>query len=1314
MQNKPLVRHEDPDQLDDTSVLQDELWNDLQAIFSDTNPLDVLPVLSGLLVAKWASHEEFKRETEAISREQAFEPVLPKALRLPAWEDESKNHAKAVFNALKEMNGRNGQESDIASYVILVKPSIAHLAVTGEKAWPIFKKLLSWVRRIDLAVPEVREIVFQLFDNELRSLSEKKGNVIGQFITPKRVADLMLELANPKADDKVYDPCFGYGGLLVGAARRIGPAAEPELFGVEHHQHSFAIGLCRILLAGVYRLRLARGDALKDPLSLNGSMMDGFDCILALPPWYLPAQRHPSAEQQPGNLFLQHVMAKLRPDGRAVVALPQYMLDRDGFRQVREKLLWGYSVDAVVSLPPGGFIPFARSPGCLVVFRRSPSPPVRFVRVLPKAWESALLGVADFIDRKLPTSAPSADVEIWDVPVSDLPNGHKLVVEKPGTEKLEEMLNSLKKAIPLESLHKVAYICQGISYDDSFTTQKGNAPDVVAGLLNVSDVQRAGARRPSIFLTREGKERLSEDDKSKFGKAILCAGDIVVTKAGEIGHVGLISKDTGTVGALPNKNMALVRTREKIMSQFLAVLLRSPVYQNWLISQRQGTFVRIEDLKKMRIPIPNKSIQKKVISEMVGVGGNALAVLARLLSGTEKDPVTSWLETPFVAQLAAGGGTRAPAGTEALTSAAKELLSLAAQIVSSMDEDKTSNAHHSEFVSPKAGDQQISEWISIARQAAIALDGLASIPRGTGCLAVLGVALSRLHEALRTLDKVESPTSDRLRSFTRAIIELSEKEVNAIQEAITLDIRVEPTEVPIRTTSEVQLHLTNSSAAPLRHLTVETEPPVGNAQIPYLAEGETRDVPLTVNPKYGEYGTGKPFSIGVSWQACRLDGTTVRGQKEVSLRVLFTSEADRFGDLRAGDLGASPYIVGSPVDRVEMFFGRTDVMERIKRQLGETTHANVILLEGNRRTGKTSILRQLEEPDALPGWIPVYCSLQGVDGDDKNFGVTTRDFFRLLVRETGWTLYDAGVETWFSSLPGPPRDTPFKLAFRKALNQAFADENAFETFDLYISSAIEAAKPKRILLMLDEFDKLQEGIDAGIMSPQVPENIRHLLQHRPNLSAIITGSRRLKRLREEYWSALFGLGHRIGISALPVDGAQRLVTEPVKERLKYLPQARDRLVELCACQPFLIQSLCNRVFEQAAAPEGTRTITLDIVEQAATEMVKDNEHFRTLWDYAGTERRRLILALCDSLAETATTADLNLLNVKLHEFGVRLRREGDLTDDITELLELELIDLKDSGRGRTYRLSVPLMARWLRLHVDINDLAVRAREDRGA
>ena len=668
-----------------------------------------------------------------------------------------------------------------------------------------------------------------------------------------------------------------------------------------------------------------------------------------------------------------------------------------------------------------------------------------------------------------------------------------------------------------------------------------------------------------------------------------------------------------------------------------------------------------------------------------------MSVLGRLLSGVSSDPVAVWLETPLVAQMASGTTD----GTDsdkfgALVAAAEALQSLVVEAV-----------HRSDRTSSERGDRRITAWLGVAQQVVTALDGVASIPRGAGRLAVLEFALSRLHEALRVLGGADGPVVDRLRSFTRAMVESAQGEVRAMQESIRLDTGLEPAEVTVGATSEVELRVTNSSAVPVRSLHVSTRPPVGTGQLSYLADGDTHHFPLTVHPR----DATQPLRIVVSWRARRLDGTAVGGEVELSLRVLSTRET-----VRSGNLGSSPYIVGSPVDRQEMFFGRADIMERIKRQLGASTHANVILLEGNRRTGKTSILHQLGKADVLSGWIPVYCSFQGAEGHDTKVGITTREVFRLLARETGRALYDAGVETWFPGLPGRNLNRSFKAAFRVALDRAFAGEHVFEMLQLYVAAAVEAASPRRVLLMLDEFDKLKEGIDAGVTSPQVPENIRHLLQHQSGLSAIITGSRRLKKLREQYWSALFGLGYRLGVSALPVDEARRLVTQPVEGRLGYLPQACDRLVELCARHPFLIQSLCNRVFEQAISGGGP-TITLDTVEQAATDMVRDNEHFQTLWDYADSARSRLILTLCDRLSEGPDAVNLDLLDVKLRENGVPVRRFSELADNIAELRELELLEFDDSYRGGTYRLSVPLMARWLRVNVDFDDIVKRAKQE---
>ena len=552
----------------------------------------------------------------------------------------------------------------------------------------------------------------------------------------------------------------------------------------------------------------------------------------------------------------------------------------------------------------------------------------------------------------------------------------------------------------------------------------------------------------------------------------------------------------------------------------------------------------------------------------------------------------------------------------------------------------------------------------------------------------------------------------------RVLVKLAEHEVYAMQGSIKLHFDVEPVEVVAGDTSEVVVRATNASAVPLRNVQLKARCPDGTVEeraADYVAERGTHDLPIAVRPT----GEERSLQIAVEWRARRFDGKPVGDDDAVSLLV--HDNCAQYGTgVEAADMGNSPYIVGSPVELREMFFGRTDVMERIKRQLGASTHANVILLEGNRRTGKTSILRQVQKDDVvLRDWIPVDCSLQAASGDDtsdqRKIGIPTHEFFRLIARKTGGQLFAAGVETWFPDLPDRDAKQPFRIAFRNALRQAFRNsEYSFETLEHYLEAAVNAAMPRRILLMFDEFDALQEGIDAGVTSPNTPSNIRYLLQkNESGLSAIIAGSRRLKKLRENYWSALFGLGQPIGISKLPIDSAKLLVTKPVDGKLRYLPQACDRLVELCACHPFLVQSLCSRVFDRAVTGSG-RTITREIVEQAATDMVRDSEHLRTLWDYAGTERRRLMLALCEQLAGGPDAVNLRLLKVKLHENGVPIHRTQELADDLEELLELELLDLGDSSRGVTYRLPVPLMAMWIRKNVDFDGLVIRARQEAAA
>jgi hypothetical protein len=58
------------------------------------------------------------------------------------------------------------------------------------------------------------------------------------------------------------------------------------------------------------------------------------------------------------------------------------------------------------------------------------------------------------------------------------------------------------------------------------------------------------------------------------------------------------------------------------------------------------------------------------------------------------------------------------------------------------------------------------------------------------------------------------------------------------------------------------------------------------------------------------------------------------------------------------DIGTSPYIAGPPVKTPEMFYGRRTTFSWIQENVSGTYQENVLVLYGERRTGKTSMLYQ--------------------------------------------------------------------------------------------------------------------------------------------------------------------------------------------------------------------------------------------------------------------------------------------------------------------------------------------------------------------
>ena len=429
----------------------------------------------------------------------------------------------------------------------------------------------------------------------------------------------------------------------------------------------------------------------------------------------------------------------------------------------------------------------------------------------------------------------------------------------------------------------------------------------MAGLIRVGDVTDNEVRTPSLFFTGPNETKLQS-------RVLVRSGDVVVTTSGTVGRVGVITDETASAGALASNGIAVIRTRAGTRPQFVAALLRAPAYQNWLSGHARGLanqYLSVRTLRTLTIPVPSEDVQDAVLLELAGPRADALAVLLRSLSGNAHPGYR------LVGDASCGGvGCRRDRRSGWLEYPCR-------------DRRRTAVDGHSCGVCRRRlqyGRPVKQRMVGHSSQGRGALQDILSIPTGSGRLAVLEFAAARFHEALGVLDPLdEASASRRLRSATLAMAKIAEQEVHNMQSEIHLEVDVSPTEVATGVATEVRLLVTNASAVPLRHVRVTARHSDGTVDadgVVYLAEGQNHEIPLVVQPKEET----QPAHITVAWQARRLDSIIVRGETTVSLLV---RSSDDVGG--RGDLGASPYIVGSPVDRDAMFFGRTGVMDQIRR-----------------------------------------------------------------------------------------------------------------------------------------------------------------------------------------------------------------------------------------------------------------------------------------------------------------------------------------------------------------------------------------------
>ncbi|UCF07896.1 MAG: HEAT repeat domain-containing protein, partial [Thermoplasmata archaeon] len=334
--------------------------------------------------------------------------------------------------------------------------------------------------------------------------------------------------------------------------------------------------------------------------------------------------------------------------------------------------------------------------------------------------------------------------------------------------------------------------------------------------------------------------------------------------------------------------------------------------------------------------------------------------------------------------------------------------------------------------------------------------------------------------------------------------------------------------------------------------------------------------------------------------------------------------ADRVGFIevpRKFNYIPNPYITGGPIkpSSKDMFFGRHDVFEFIKNNISSTTQKNVLIIQGERRTGKTSILYRA--PEVLGDeYVCVFL-------DGQEFGRASLDYlFYRMAKLTAQACNEKGIK-----VPLPPR-------------RVFKEDPWYEFKDQFLEKLSKALGDRYLVYLVDEFESLEYAVSNGTMDAVIFDYIRNLMQHEERLVFIFAGVHRLEEMMRDYWGVLFNIALYWKISFLEESAARQLIVKPVEGcNMMYDDLAQEKIIRATACHPYFVQLLCRFMINRHNSLKKNYITVQDVNLELDNVVEKAKPHFNYIWTLSSQSERLLLALLPEILRKKKCATHVDIL-----------------------------------------------------------------------
>ena len=240
------------------------------------------------------------------------------------------------------------------------------------------------LRNQDFEFPDLLGAAYEYLIKYFADSAGKKG---GEFYTPTEVVRTMVQIIEPEEGMEAYDPTSGSGGMLIQSKHYVeetgGDPRKLAIAGQEENGGTWAICKMNLILHGIPASDIRQGDTLREPqhIAKNGELKV-FDRVIANPPFSqnysakgikFEGRFHtfmPEGGKKADLMFVQHMIAVLKADGKMAVVMPHGALFRGGDeREARERIISKGILEAVIGLPPALFYGTG-IPACLLVINK--------------------------------------------------------------------------------------------------------------------------------------------------------------------------------------------------------------------------------------------------------------------------------------------------------------------------------------------------------------------------------------------------------------------------------------------------------------------------------------------------------------------------------------------------------------------------------------------------------------------------------------------------------------------------------------------------------------------------------------------------------------------------------------------------------------------------------------------------------------------------------------------------------------------------------------------------------------------------------